>query len=111
MHTESANCSTPYALGMESRGINDSQITALSFYAGWEAFKGRLNNDRGWASADINPWIQVDMMQPTVVTGIITQGGPVFGGWINTLWIQYGDTQDMLQYISDDSEPKVSTFI
>ncbi|XP_038060492.1 lactadherin-like [Patiria miniata] len=40
------------------------------------ASEGRLNNRNKWlaASNDANPWIEVDLDEPTVVTGVITQG-------------------------------------
>ena len=102
---------------MESGDISDDQITASSFYAGQgglRPWKGRLNNDDYWATASENPpdpWIQVNLMQPTMVTGIITQGSVAYQEWVKELRVQYGDSEDRLMYILEDSQPKVSSFI
>ena len=112
----------PRALGMESGNIRDDQITASSFHTEngdvLQPWKGRLNNVWGiWATATANPadpWIQVDLLRLTVVTGIITQGragpeGSLTSQWIKELQIQYGHSEDTLMFISENKIPKVST--
>ena len=115
-----AECGEAQALGMESRDIRNRQITASSFYAGnrgeFQAWKGRLNNNHYWATASSSPrdpWIQVDLLRSTVVTGIITQGGTRdrYQEWVTDLNIQYGHSVDLLMYILGNAQPKVSTFI
>ena len=101
---------------MESGDISNDQITASSFYSGQgglEPWKGRLNNDHYWATASENPpepWIQVDLLQSTMVTGIITQGSASldYQEWVKELRVQYGDSEDTLVYILEDGQPKVS---
>ena len=95
---------------MESGDINDNQITSSS----GESQEGRLNNNDYWEvelGADL--WIQVSMSQQTLVTGIITQGGPdtTYEDWVRNLQIQYGDTENTLMYISENGQPKVSTHV
>ena len=111
-------CSTGYpsALGMESGDIRNDQITASSHYhgatGGRYAWEGRLNNDDCWVTATSNPtdpWIQVELLRTTVVTGIITQGRPNCCHWVTNLQIQYGDSESTLMYIIENGEPKVST--
>ena len=101
---------------MESRDIRDGQITASSFYTGQGvlyAWKGRLNNNDYWATASsnpTNPWIQVDLLRSTLVTGIITQGSAhAYEEWVTNLQIQYGDSVDTLRYILENGQPKVGT--
>ncbi|XP_038060510.1 lactadherin-like [Patiria miniata] len=70
-----AECSSPQPLGMEDGTIQDKRITASSSYSCCPASEARLD-DNGWAtsSVDANPWIEVDLVQSTVVSGVITQG-------------------------------------
>ncbi|XP_038073385.1 lactadherin-like [Patiria miniata] len=78
-----AECSSPQPLGMEDGTIRDDRITASSILSNtYPAREARLNNDNGWAasSGDANPWIEVDLVQSTVVTGVTTQGTPG-GSW------------------------------
>ena len=119
MHTEYTECTETYALGMESGDIEDDQITASSFfsdYAGYQPWKGRLNNNGFWSTeldVPTDPWIQVDLLQQTLVTGIITQGGLSrhYEDWVTTLQIQYGyKSEDTLMYILENGQPKVRTF-
>ncbi|XP_038060274.1 lactadherin-like [Patiria miniata] len=75
--TPAAECSSLQPLGMEDGTIQDDRITTSSIWsATYPAREARLNNDKGWlaSSDDANPWIEVDLVQSTVVTGVITQG-------------------------------------
>ena len=79
---ENTDCSDgAYALGMETETINNDQLTSSSYYneyGQFQAWNGRLNNDKYWATATKRPqddWIQVDLLDIFTVTGIITQGG------------------------------------
>ena len=106
---------------MESRAIEDDQITGSSFdshttWGKYEPWEGRLNNiyNHFWSTETKDPedpWIQVNMSQQTVVKGIITQGGA--GGydqWVTELQIQYGESEDTMSYIRENGKPIVSTF-
>ena len=54
-----------------------------------------------------NPWIQVDLLRSTVVTGIITQGSAhAPEEWVTNLQIQYGDSVDTLRYILENGQPQ-----
>ncbi|XP_038060539.1 lactadherin-like [Patiria miniata] len=73
--TPAAECSSPQPLGMEDGTIKDDRITASFSYNGSPATDGRLNNNSKWeAVSPINSWIEVDLVEPTVVTGVTTQG-------------------------------------
>lgn len=75
------SCSMP--LGMENKGISDTQITASSYltnvFAAWSPSRARLHL-QGRANAwrpqvnDPKEWLQVDLQRTVKVTGIITQG-------------------------------------
>ena len=100
---------------MESGDVSDDQITASSFFAGQgglNAWKGRLNNADYWATSSgspADPWIQVDLSRDIDVKGIITQGSAhVYMEWVTELQIQYGDSEDSLEYILENNQPKVA---
>ena len=112
MNTENMVCSKTPALGMESKAIQNSQITASSSFPEFQAFKGRLNNNKYWVAENLtDPWIQVDLQDLTRVSGIITQGSSNSSEWVKMLQIQYGRSEDILMYILQDDEPKVSIFV
>ncbi|XP_048472069.1 EGF-like repeat and discoidin I-like domain-containing protein 3 isoform X2 [Rhincodon typus] len=82
-------CSEP--LGMKSRLIRNNQITASSTYKMWgiDAFtwapclarldkRGKTN---AWTAelSNKSQWLQIDLLIPKKVTGIITQGAKDFG--------------------------------
>ncbi|XP_038060827.1 lactadherin-like [Patiria miniata] len=74
--TPAAEC-VSHALGMEDGTIPDGRINASSqYFVCCPARHARLNNNRRWKpySNDANPWIEVDLVGSTVVTGVITQG-------------------------------------
>ncbi|XP_071801580.1 retinoschisin-like [Asterias amurensis] len=96
-------CSTSEKLGLEDGSIPDESITASSIrteglYVGTPA-GGRLNKVPpysniigGWHpyAADTNQWIQVDLGNPTYVTGVLTQGRN--GGaaqWVTKYKVQF----------------------
>ncbi|PFX23031.1 coagulation factor V-like [Stylophora pistillata] len=79
-----------YALGMQSGAINESQIKASSFDSLWtRPSEARLHNQwslnhrslGGWCAADgdMNPFLQVDLLNNFIVTAIATQGVPANG--------------------------------
>ncbi|XP_070531527.1 EGF-like repeat and discoidin I-like domain-containing protein 3 [Ptychodera flava] len=113
-------------LGMESREIEDDQITASSTYdmltpirrtshptysrlGTKESFFGPTG---GWIAdrIDENPWLQVDLRLPTTVTGIRTAGRiseAVFHGWLITFKVGYsldGDSWNIYQDTSTGVE-------
>ncbi|XP_072296415.1 neuropilin-1a-like [Eucyclogobius newberryi] len=69
-------------LGMVSGQITDAQISASSFAdRGWVAENARLLTGRsGWTGQQTkqpfrNEWIQVDLQQEKLVSGVLVQGG------------------------------------
>ncbi|XP_028518871.1 lactadherin [Exaiptasia diaphana] len=85
-------------LGMESKAIRDSQITASSTHSSGKylSYYGRLNTilgDGGWIpkSNTVGQWIQVDLLQLTRITAIATQGCAKCDEWVITYSLQYSD--------------------
>ena len=95
---------------MENGDITNNQITASSFYSEYFPWRGRLNNASCWVASKgypAKPWIQVDLLHLTVVTGIITQGSEAFNVRATSLQIQYGDSENSLVFILENGIPKV----
>ncbi|XP_038060561.1 lactadherin-like [Patiria miniata] len=69
-----AECLQP--LGMADGTIQDNRITASSSRNCCPVSDGRLNDNHKWLASmdDANPWIEVDLVQSTVVTGVTIQG-------------------------------------
>nr|XP_057931538.1 milk fat globule EGF and factor V/VIII domain containing b isoform X3 [Doryrhamphus excisus] len=89
VYSNASGCSEP--MGMKSRLVSDDQITASSTFRTWniDAFSwyphyARLDKQgktNAW-TADTNnrsEWLQVDLLSPKKITGIITQGAKDFG--------------------------------
>jgi len=100
-------------LGMEDKSINDSQISASSQWnSDYPPKKGRLNSISdgsgyaAWVPAQNTGWIQVDLLRPKAVTGVITQGrGDTRWGiqFVRTFCIHYGDDASDIQPLLDDN--------
>ncbi|XP_022794505.1 lactadherin-like, partial [Stylophora pistillata] len=108
-------CSAP--LGMESRHIKDSQITASSQWDGnHAAIQGRLNfkagggKTGGWSarSNNGNQWIQVALGSYTKLTSIATQGRNAHNQWVTAYKLQYSDDGMNFYYykVPGHSSPK-----
>ncbi|KAK3722551.1 hypothetical protein QZH41_002150 [Actinostola sp. cb2023] len=102
---ECYGCEGP--LGMESRKIKDSQITASSYYGTfYYPWNARLHmksvpeeNGGAWASAGsyyAPHWVQIDLGSVKKVTAIATQGHPDKGQWIKTFQISSGNDPNSL---------------
>ncbi|XP_038072026.1 retinoschisin-like [Patiria miniata] len=70
-----SKCLEPFPLGLEDGTIGDQQIQASSTYSAYLPSKARLNNQGSW-TPDVNDgcWIEVDLGEVTMVSGVITQG-------------------------------------
>ncbi|XP_077870560.1 uncharacterized protein LOC100375992, partial [Saccoglossus kowalevskii] len=64
------------ALGMASRGILDTQISASSYEEGSEPANGRLFNQQSWSpkESQAGQWLQIDFESPMKLTKVVTQG-------------------------------------
>ncbi|XP_022106836.1 uncharacterized protein LOC110987964 [Acanthaster planci] len=103
-------------LGVQSREISDSAMTASSSLGSYEAHRGRLDNTEygacSWTagSYDTDQWLQVDLGQNTLVIGVVTQGhcgivdqdrSPV--GCVKQFNVQYSHDGQNFEYATDDN--------
>ncbi|XP_067369747.1 retinoschisin-like [Channa argus] len=101
-HTLNCMPECPYhrALGFESGSVTSDQISCSNqdqytgWYSSWIPNKARLNNQGfgcAWLSKfnDQYQWIQIDLMESGVVSGILTQGRCDADEWITKYSIQY----------------------
>ena len=109
------------SLGMETRLINDAQITASSEYSSnHAAIQARLNFKTGggkqgaWSASsnDANQWIQVALASYTTLTGIATQGRNGANQWVTEYQLQYSDDGVNFRYYKALCEtlPKVRLY-
>uniref|UniRef100_A0A665XG36 Coagulation factor VIII, procoagulant component n=1 Tax=Echeneis naucrates TaxID=173247 RepID=A0A665XG36_ECHNA len=66
-----------FPLGMKSRRIEDSHITASDHIGNWEPRLARLDQSgyiNAWMGTDSTSWLQVDLQRVTLIHGIETQG-------------------------------------
>ncbi|XP_072041633.1 EGF-like repeat and discoidin I-like domain-containing protein 3 [Amphiura filiformis] len=90
------------AAGVEDGRIHDSQLKASTEYATAKVLYHRACNARlncpgkpgttgHWGAAfnDINQWIQAEMAEETLVTGVMIQGRPDAPQWVSKFKIQY----------------------
>ncbi|KAF6715021.1 Retinoschisin [Oryzias melastigma] len=98
----------PYhrALGFESGSVTSNQISCSNqdqytgWYSSWIPNKARLNNQGfgcAWLSKfnDQHQWIQIDLKEVGVVSGILTQGRCDADEWITKYSIQYRSVETL----------------
>uniref|UniRef100_A0AAY4BI30 F5/8 type C domain-containing protein n=1 Tax=Denticeps clupeoides TaxID=299321 RepID=A0AAY4BI30_9TELE len=119
---ELTGCSEP--LGMKAGHIQDLQITSSSVFHtlnidmfSWEPGKARLDEKgkvNAWASAsnDQSQWLQVDLLLPTKVTGIITQGAKDFGRvqFVGSYKLSYSNDGEKWAIYQDEKQQKDKIF-
>lgn len=119
---ELSGCSEP--LGMKSGHIQDYQITASSIFRTlnmdmftWEPRKARLDKQgkvNAWTSGhnDQSQWLQVDLLVPTKVTGIITQGAKDFGHvqFVGSYKLAYSNDGEYWTVYQDEKQRKDKVF-
>ncbi|XP_061833501.1 retinoschisin-like [Nerophis lumbriciformis] len=102
-------CSYHQALGFESGSVSPEQISCshqdqyTSWYSSWVPDRARLNNQGfgcAWLSKynDQHQWIQMDLKEVGVVSGIMTQGRCDADEWITKYSVQYR-TLDSLNWV------------
>ncbi|XP_041647407.1 retinoschisin-like [Cheilinus undulatus] len=98
----------PYhrALGFESGSVTSDQIACSNqdqhtgWYSSWTPNKARLNNQGfgcAWLSKynDQYQWIQIDLKEVAVVSGILTQGRCDADEWITKYSVQYRSVETL----------------
>ncbi|XP_069066851.1 SCO-spondin-like [Pleurodeles waltl] len=88
------------ALGLEDGRIHYQQLSASSHKENNPPDAGRLNIvpnilniEPGWSplESDHKPYFQVDFMQPTFISAIVTQGGRQSGGYVTKYRLMYSN--------------------
>ncbi|GBM75367.1 Lactadherin, partial [Araneus ventricosus] len=130
LRLEILGCYHPYvcqeALGMKSGAIYDFQITASSsLNPELSPVNARLDSDTAWVPDldDEDPYIQVDLIVPTNITGLMTRGRNDANEWVSIYEIAYsddgvkwkspgGDTDYVVAYKAnyDNESPVTSVF-
>ena len=83
-------CTNPQPLGMESKSIPNSAITASSTWPGYYTYYVRPGQTNCWyaeSGKEKNSWIQVDLGKRTTFTGLETQG--CSSGWTTTYSVSF----------------------
>ncbi|KAK3736523.1 hypothetical protein QZH41_009404, partial [Actinostola sp. cb2023] len=95
----SKKCGHP--LGLQSKAISDSQLTASSSWMSAHKYgpqQARLNNrewPQGWVadSRDQNPWLKIKLNGWHIITAIATQGygNQIFNEWVKSYQVSWYD--------------------
>ncbi|XP_038059996.1 lactadherin-like [Patiria miniata] len=100
-------CSIPEPLGLEDGTITDDHITASSHITIYPAREGRLNDDGVWMPQwddDTIPWIEVGLIDSTVVRGVITQGYSKFTYFVTQYKVAYQKQfSSDREYVTDEN--------
>ncbi|ROL43606.1 EGF-like repeat and discoidin I-like domain-containing protein 3 [Anabarilius grahami] len=113
VQSSTIGCTDP--LGMKSRLISDTQLTASSTFRTWgiDAFTwyphyARLDKQgktNAWAAANNSrsEWLQLDLENPKRITGIITQGAKDFGvvQFVSAFKLAYSDDGQTWSIVKD----------
>ncbi|XP_028582431.2 coagulation factor V [Podarcis muralis] len=116
---DTEDCFMP--LGMESVAIKNVQITASSYkktwLGSWEPSLARLNlkgKMNAWQAKSNNnqQWLQIDLLQPKKITGIITQGAKSMYSemYVKTFSILYSDDGSVWKPYMNDSTSMEKVF-
>uniref|UniRef100_A0A673L9J6 Retinoschisin-like n=1 Tax=Sinocyclocheilus rhinocerous TaxID=307959 RepID=A0A673L9J6_9TELE len=96
-------------LGFEAGSVTSDQISCSNedqytgWFSSWIPSKARLNNQGfgcAWLSKfqDTNQWLQIDLKEVKVVSGILTQGRCDSDEWVTKYTVQYR-TNEKLNWI------------
>ncbi|XP_038059998.1 retinoschisin-like [Patiria miniata] len=112
-HTSVNECSSPEPLGLEDGTITDDHITASSNQMINPAREGRLNYNSAWMAQwdDTNPWIEVDLIDSTVVRGVITQGYYKYTHYVTHYQVAYQKQPSSVREHVTDENGDIKVFI
>ncbi|XP_049325040.1 EGF-like repeat and discoidin I-like domain-containing protein 3 isoform X1 [Astyanax mexicanus] len=119
---ELTGCSEP--MGMKTGHIQDDQISSSSVHQtlninmfSWQPSKARLDKQgkvNAWTPAqnDQSQWLQVDLLLPTKVTGIITQGAKDFGHvqFVGSFKLGFSNDGEKWSIYQDESQHRDKIF-
>ncbi|NXY44320.1 XLRS1 protein, partial [Ceuthmochares aereus] len=102
----SAECPYHKPLGFESGAVTPDQISCsnpeqyIGWYSSWTANKARLNGQGfgcAWLSKyqDNGQWLQIDLKEVKVISGILTQGRCDADEWMTKYSVQYRTDENL----------------
>ena len=96
-------------LGMESRKIKISQLTASSKWSGyWNAVYARLNSGRFWGpGGTYGQWLQIAFERETAVMKVATQGSVAKNYWVRNYKISSSKDALTWNFIMKNGAKKV----
>ena len=108
----SVHCHSYAPLGLASDKIPDSSLTASSHYKKYPPFKARLHcgADCAWYAEPWDhsqPWLQVDLGNVSLVSGIATQGKR-FTNYVKTYKIKFSVDRTSWNEYKEDGQVRVS---
>ncbi|XP_038059999.1 retinoschisin-like [Patiria miniata] len=106
-------CSSPEPLGLENGTVTDDHITSSSHQSNFPAREGRLNDNGAWMAQweDTNPWIEVDLIDSTVVCGVITQGYSKYTDYVTHYQVAYQKQPSSVREHVKDGNGDIKVFI
>lgn len=97
-------------LGMKNKQISDDSITASSHYENDFPHLARGDSKSGaWCSSltDVAPYIQIDLKEEKIITGVETRGSPRLGRWVVKFKIKYLLQNNWTIYSDSEGSDKV----
>lgn len=97
-------------LGMKNKQISNDSITASSHYGNNSAHLARADSNSGsWCSnpTDVAPYIQIDLKEEKIITGVDTQGSPWLWRWVEKFKIKYLLQNNWTMYNDSEGSDKV----
>ena len=82
--------------------ILDSQISASTWYH--SLYYSRISGSYGWRPycQDIYHWLQVDLLSPHLLTGLVTQGNDHYNYYVSSFSLKYSLTGSMFTMYKDE---------
>ena len=97
-------------LGMKNKQISDDSITASSHYQNDFPHLARVDSNSGaWCSSlrDGAPYIQIDLKEEKIITGVETQGSSRLGRWVVKFKVKYLLQNNWTIYSDSEGSDKV----
>lgn len=95
-------------LGMKNKQISDDSITASSHYKKKFPHLARADSNSGaWCSNLTDAYIQIDLKEEKIITGVDTQGSPRLGRWVEKFKIKYLLQNNWTIYSDSEGSDKV----
>lgn len=95
-------------LGMKNKQISNDSITASSYYEDNFPHLARADSNSGaWCSNLTDAYIQIDLKEEKIITGVDTQGSRRLGRWVEKFKIKYLLQNNWTIYSDSEGSDKV----